>query len=240
VAGSVGGSGEDGRGQERARLAAGVRALGDEADALSGQGRYIDALRARERAIGLRREMAVADPGRYLPELATALFDMTDPYASADLDGSAFRVAAEALAIRRELAAADPGRYLPDLADGLSQLGVLTAELRHPGRESVALTGEAIAIYRDLAAADPRYRSDLAVDLTNVSRWLAATRPAEALPLAEEAVRIRRDLSAVDSGEDKWRLPSSLTVLADILARLGRDDEAARNRSEAAALSERR
>ena len=62
-----------------------------------------------------------------------------------------------------------------------------------------------MAIRRDLAAANPdRYRPDLAGSLNNLGiRFSELGRPADALPVTEEAVTIRRDLAAANP--DRYR-----------------------------------
>ena len=92
-----------------------------------------------------------------------------------------------------------------------------------------------MAIYRELAAAYPdRYRPDLATSLTNLGiRFSELGRPAEALPVTQEAVAIRRELAAANPDRYRPDLARSLQVLALALDALGRAAEAEAARREA-------
>ena len=70
-------------------------------------------------------------------------------------------------------------------------------------------------IRRELAAAYPdRYRPDLASSLSNLGVLFSALgRPAEALPVTQEAVEIRRELAAANPDRYRPDLASSLTNL---------------------------
>jgi tetratricopeptide (TPR) repeat protein len=61
-------------------------------------------------------------------------------------------------------------------------------------------------------------------------------RPAEALPAAEEAVAIWRELAAADSAKYRPGLASSLANLGDIVSKLGRPAEALPAAEEAVAI----
>jgi tetratricopeptide (TPR) repeat protein len=67
-------------------------------------------------------------------------------------------------------------------------------------------------------------------------RFLALGRPAEAFPLIEEAVAIRRELAAAYPDRYRPDLADSLVVLGDVLEGLNRTTEAERVRREAANL----
>jgi tetratricopeptide (TPR) repeat protein len=136
-------------------------AVGNQAQ--TGNGQAPDS--ATVEAVGMYRELAEADPGRYRPDLAQSLASLAVRLSALGRLAEAVQVTEEAVAIYRELAGADPGRYRPGLAQSLAGLGIRFWEL---GRlaEAVQVTEEAVAIYRELAGADPgRYRPDLARSL---------------------------------------------------------------------------
>ena len=130
------------------------------------------------------------------------------------------------MAIRRELAAADPDRYRPDLAASLSNLGV---------------TSRSWAARRGAAAARRRWRSTgswrrrprpvparpgRARCPTSASGSSELGRPAEALPVTQEAVAIRRELAAAYPDRYRPDLARSLTNLGVRFSELGRPAEA--------------
>jgi tetratricopeptide (TPR) repeat protein len=83
----------------------------------------------------------------------------------------------------------------------------------------------------------------LSTDPAERARWLNAVgvalsqlgRPAEALPVTEEAVAARRELAAASPDRYRPDLARSLTSLAAILDALGRTDEAEKIQNDAAA-----
>ena len=67
-------------------------------------------------------------------------------------------------------------------------------------------------------------------------RFSELGRPAEALPVTDEAVAIRRELAAASPDRYRPDLATSLTRLSGILADLGMDDDAAMATAESAEL----
>ena len=95
-------------------------------------------------------------------------------------------------------------------------------------------------MYRELAAASPdRYRPDLAVSLTNLGVRLSELgRPADALPVTEEAVAIRRELAAASPDRYRPNFAAVLDNLAEALMALDRTAAANAARDEAAKLGQ--
>lgn len=94
------------------------------------------------------------------------------------------------------------------------------------GRGAARSAREAVAISRQLAARDPTEFIPLLSRSLCVHARLLKRRPAEALPIAEEAVMLTRSLGG-------GPLVLALSCLADILTALGRQGEAAAAIAEA-------
>ena len=94
------------------------------------------------------------------------------------------------------------------------------------------------AIRRELAAANPdRYRPDLAQSLDNLGiRFSELGRPADALPVTEEAVAIRRELAAANPDRYRPDLARSLYNLGIRFSELGRPADALPLTEEAVAI----
>lgn len=206
---------------------------------LADVGRYSNALTATREAVTLYRELAAAYPDRYRADLASALSDLGLRLAALGRGPAALPATAEAVRIFKELTGTDRIRYLPPLAIALAYQGAILAQT---GRTSAALTSheQAVAIYEELAEARPgRYQPERANALTGLARDLAALgRPAEALPPAEQAADIYRNATSQTSRFNTY-LADSIDVIANILERLGRTDEAAIFHAEVADLRSR-
>ena len=202
-----------------------------------GLGRPAEALPVTEEAVTIYRELAVANPDRYRPDLAGSLSNLGIWYAELGRLADALPVTEEAVTIRRELAEVNPGRYRPDLAGSLSNLGITYAELGRPA-DALPVTEEAVTIDRELAVANPdRYRPDLAGSLSNLgARFSELGRPADALPVTEEAVTIRRELAEVNPDRYRPDLATALTNLGITYAALGRPADALPVTEEAVAI----
>jgi tetratricopeptide (TPR) repeat protein len=200
-------------------------------------GRREDALAAIEEAVTIRRELAAARPGAFLPDLAASLTNQSGRLSELGRREDALAAVEEAVTIRRELAAARPDAFLPDLATSLNNQSVFLSEL---GRreEALAAIEQAVTAYRALAEARPdAFLPGLAMSLNNQSGCLSELgRREDALAAIEEAVTIRRELASARPAVYLARLISSLNVLADALSALGRDAEAEAARAEAAGL----
>ncbi|MFE7560157.1 tetratricopeptide repeat protein, partial [Kitasatospora sp. NPDC057500] len=100
------------------------------------------------------RALAEADPDAFLPDLATALNNLSIRLGEAGRRAEGLTAIEEATGHYRTLARANPDTYLPDLAMSLNNLSV---DLGEVGRRAEGLTAieEAVAIRRALARANP-------------------------------------------------------------------------------------
>jgi tetratricopeptide (TPR) repeat protein len=89
---------------------------------LSGLGRRDEALGIAEEALGLRRELAMANPQAFTTDLAESLSNLANFLSGLGRPEKALRVAQEAVDLRRQLAAANPQAFTPDLAMSLGTL----------------------------------------------------------------------------------------------------------------------
>ena len=101
------------------RLAASLNSL---AVRLADLGRREDALAAVEESVTIRRELAVARPDVFQPDLAMSLGNLSNGLAGLGRREDALAAVEEATDIYRELAAARPDTFRPDLARALSNL----------------------------------------------------------------------------------------------------------------------
>jgi tetratricopeptide (TPR) repeat protein len=181
-------------------------------------GRHEDALVSVEQAVAAYRELAAAEPGAFLPNLAMALNNQSGRLAVLGRREDALASVEQAVAAYRELAAAEPGAFLPNLAMALNNQSGRLAVL---GRREDALASveQAVAAYRELAAAEPgAFLSDLAATLNNQSNCLAVLgRREDALASVEQAVTVYRELAA--ARPDAF-LPDLATVLYNQSGRL--------------------
>ncbi|WP_406486003.1 tetratricopeptide repeat protein [Streptomyces phaeochromogenes] len=192
---------------------------------LADAGRGGEALAAAERAVQIHTRLTVENPAAFEPHLARSLTNYGFRLAREGHRAKALTVAQEAVKIRYWLAAGNPAAHEPDLAYSLSGLGAHLAEM---GRRDEALTvaQEAVGIHDRLAAANPAaYEPDLAHSLTVYARLLAMEGDrARALRATGEAVELfRRHVAAMPSIVP--RLHAVLGLQADLLERLGREEE---------------
>lgn len=203
-------------------------------------GREEEALEPAEEAAAVQRRLALHDPARYLPDLATSLDILGSTLADAGRPLDAVAPAEEAVAVYRRLVAFDSGTYLPDLAAALNTLG---ARLTAVGRrmEAIEPIEEAVAVCRRLAVVNrAAYQPDLAFSLGNLSSGLAElARWEDALAPAEEAVSVYRQLAAVNVGVHLPALALALNSLGNQLAAAGRREDALVPAEEAVAVYRR-
>ncbi|WP_146778811.1 tetratricopeptide repeat protein [Actinomadura craniellae] len=194
---------------------------------LAQTGRPAETLSVTEEAVETYRELAVAYPDRYRPDLAGSLHNLGVVFSELGRSAEALSVTEEAVEIRRELAVAYPDRYRPDLARSLNSLGVVFSELGRSA-EALSVIEEAVEIRRELAVAYPgRYRPDLASSLHNLGvRFSELGRSAEALSVTEEAVETYRELAVAYPDRYRPDLASSLHNLGILFSELGRSAEA--------------
>ena len=194
---------------------------------LAQTGRPAEALSAEHEAVGIRRELAAADPDRYRSDLASSLSNLGVSFSELGRPAEALPVTQEAVGIRRELAAADPDRYRSDLAASLTDLGVRFSALGRPA-DALPADQEAVEIRRELAAAGSNESlAQLAGSLSNLGvSFSELGRPTDALPVTREAVEIYRELAAAYPDRYRPDLAASLTNLGGRLSVLGRPADA--------------
>lgn len=192
-----------------------------------------DALAAAEEALSIRRGLAAKERGQFVNDLATSLSNLVVLHTEAGRAEQGAAAGDEAVRIWRELATVNPGAYLPDLAGALINLASCQRALRQPAALDHAQ--EALAIVHRLAEADPaRYGHLHAVTLTLVVGLLVqAGRHAEALPHAEAAVALHRQLA------DPAELAESLVSLGVRRYKVGQLEASAAAAREAASMFQR-
>jgi tetratricopeptide (TPR) repeat protein len=120
----------------------------------------------------------------------------------------ALPIAEEAVAIHRELAGTHPGEFTAALVGSLNTLGAVLGELDRYEEASLIIE-EGVVICRKLADA-----TDLSMSLINFANLLSEQGGyTEALPIAQEAVAIRRELAGTYPGEFTAALANSLNTL---------------------------
>jgi tetratricopeptide (TPR) repeat protein len=121
-----------------------------------------DGLVAVEEAAGIHRQLAQAEPDRYMPELAATLVNLAALLAKLGRAAEARARAQEAAGIYSVLARTYPDRFLPDLAISFTNLGALLADLGQAA-EALPAAEYAVSVYRQLTAINPdRYLLELA------------------------------------------------------------------------------
>ena len=94
-----------------------------------------------------------------------------------------------------------------------------------PGKRRSTTTGKSAPLIPD------RYHSSLARSLSNLgASSFALGRPADALPVTEEAIAVYRELAQADPGRYRPDITQALDDLAANLTELDRDSEAEQSR----------
>ncbi|MFC8722432.1 tetratricopeptide repeat protein [Kitasatospora sp. NPDC057198] len=211
-----------------------ARCLDSTAAMHRGAGRDAEALEAAEQGVAVSRVLAEAQPesfdplyARLVTTRALCLYRLGRLEEAADAAGTA-------------VAAATPTAALPESA---ALLDVLSSVLGLARRHEAAHAALRLVVdaRRALERIDPeRHRDDLLQSLDLLRRRLAAAgRPAEALELAEEALRLRRlQLERRPTHDHRAGLASALSDIGGELDRSGRRREAAAYVAEAVALWE--
>jgi tetratricopeptide (TPR) repeat protein len=245
------------------------RTLRELAVALTRAGMYQQALAAAQEAVDLKRWLARANPSLHEYNLASTLEDLGSILSNLNRHEEAVAATQEAMDIRRRLAhpgpvalagqpftSAKPEAHdtggavsLPDSRTWLSKLalkvkGVVweaTAEAAEFRRLRARPDRDA-ATRRSVTIENPdRQQAALATSLTHQARTLwNAGRLGEALPLAHEAVDIRRRLPMAEPYGQETGLAFSLMNLGILLSELGgREGEALAATEEAAQIYRR-
>lgn len=186
---------------------------------LGDMGRHVDAMRAAEEALALHRELATRQRDEFLPEVARSLNSFGLILSKAGRQADAQLMIDEAVHLYRELG----DRYGSLLEQAIRNSSVvLGAKGQHT--EALRVMAEASALR---ARRGPSDAEEDATHLNNMGYWLRMVgRLEEALPLATEAVSMRRSLYAEHPEAGGLVLAMSLNNLGATLRRLGRHPEA--------------
>lgn len=147
----------------------------------------------------------------------------------------ALRAQQHSVQIHRQLAAKDPSQRL-QLAASLHNLGVVLIRMGQKA-EAIPPTEESLALYRQEAASQAG-DVPLAIErpLRNlVLLYFESNRPQEALPLADDLVRLYQSLAVVDPLSSADRI-DVLNLRASLLVALNRPQEALRDLTAAVSL----
>jgi len=154
---------------------------------------FYDSKELYQEALGIRRELAKANPQVYLPDVAMTLNNLGNlVQADSGRRSEAEKLYQEALKIYRELAKANPQVYLPNVANTLNNLGALVQADSGRHSEAEKFYQEALGIRRELAKANPQvYLPDVANTLTAFGvAYLHWQQPEEAIIYFKEAIEI--------------------------------------------------
>ncbi|WP_436787390.1 hypothetical protein [Yinghuangia sp. YIM S10712] len=214
------------RGEERDRAAV----LAERARQLSRAGRHAEASAPARAAVRVLGDLAEEDPAEYAPALVDALRALAAVLAGGQRFADAVKIADHATMRARRLAALDVQRHRPLLAATLRDYGARLGDAGDSDR-ALAVLHECVEAYRTLAARAPeRHRTGLADALDEFAGRLAATGQVdEALGMFDEAARL---LTAADADV----LAQVTMRQANLLARVGRVDEAVERAGSAVAL----
>ena len=186
---------------------------------------------------GLQPSAAEA-PAASLLEAARAAEEQAGTAYGAGRYEDAWRAQQRSVDIHRQLVGQDPSQR-PKLAASLHNLGVVLIRLGRK-EEAVAPTEEALTLYRAMATANGREGSAaMERPLRNlVLLYFEGNRPQEALPLADELVRLHQTLSPQDPALQAEQV-DVLNLRASLLVALNRPQEALRDLDRAVAQGRR-
>jgi tetratricopeptide (TPR) repeat protein len=175
-------------------------------------------------------------PSRNLSDHAQELEDQAGALYNAGRYEDALQVQRDSVASHRRLVARDPSQRAR-LAASLHNLGVVLIRLGRKN-EAIAPTAEALALYREDPA--PR-RGEASPGLERPLRNLVllyyeANRPLEALPLADELVRLHQGAAAADP-RARASLMDVLNLRASLLVALNRSQGALRDLEDAVVVA---
>jgi Tetratricopeptide repeat len=169
-----------------------------------------EALAASEEAVQFYRELVGRKRDAFLPDLASALNNMSAYLSNLGRRDEALAASEEAVQFYRELVGRNRDAFLPDLRDAFlpdlgSALSNLGNRFSNLGRrdEALAASEEAVQFYRELVGRNRFFLPDLASALNNMSAYLSNLgRRDEALAASEEAV----SLKAACASSNRWWL----------------------------------
>jgi len=192
-------------------------------------------LRIAEALVAHYRDAARADPDVQLPELARWLHNLAVMRTTVGQRAESLAAAQDAVTFLRRLVTTDREAHLPLLASAVSTLSISLSELGRRA-EGLATASEAGDLFQEIAANDRHAWPELIGPMNNLAiRLREAGHPAEALPLSQLTVAIRRLLAEIDRVLPD--LAMSMSNLAGNLAEVGRRPEALAAAAEAVALN---
>ncbi|GAA4953739.1 hypothetical protein GCM10023205_13940 [Yinghuangia aomiensis] len=204
--------------------------LADRARQLSRSGRHTEASAPARAAVRILGELAEHNPAEHAAALVDALRALAAVLAGGKQYADAVKVADNATLRARRLAALDVHLHRPLLAATLRDLGARLGDAGEAIR-ALSVLHECVEAYRTLAARSPEvYRAGLADALDEFAGRLAESGLTDdALAVFEEAARL---LTLADADV----LAQVTTRQANLLARVGRVDEALERANSAVRL----
>ncbi|MFC8045334.1 hypothetical protein [Nocardia sp. NPDC057353] len=193
--------------------------VNNRAQRLLNVGRWAEAADAARAAVALHLTLDEGKPGRARNDLAMSLLNLAEALGARCLFASALGPAEASVQIRRDAAEEDPDAVLPQLRLSLVTLSNIQANLGYSARAREAST-EALHISRRLdTEGSPATRQMLVRALSNHAVRLGEDdMQHEALGTIEEAVRLCRELHALDPA---LYLPDMAMCLHNRAVRLG-------------------
>lgn len=178
----------------------------------------VQARKAYQKALNIRRRLAAKNPDVYLPDLAISLNNLGALFSDIKEIAEARKLYEEALGIRKQLAAKNPDVYLPDLAMTLNNLGNLLLA-NNKIEEARKRYEEALVILRQLSVKTPDlYLPDLAHTLNNLGALSnIINEMTSSRKLYEEALVMRRHLAVKNPDVYLPDLASTLNNLGVLL-----------------------
>lgn len=157
-------------------------------------GQRAEALASIVESVRLFHALAAANPGAFLPDLASSLHNQATAQSEMGRRAEALASIAESIRIRQALAEANPGAFLPDLASSLNNQANRQSEMGQRA-EAVVSIAKAIRNYHTLAEANPgTYLHLLAVSLNNQATMQSemGSAPKRSLPSPKLSVSVAR------------------------------------------------
>ncbi|MFC1718010.1 tetratricopeptide repeat protein [Candidatus Poribacteria bacterium] len=148
-------------------------------------------------ALSRRRQLAAAEPGEYMPDVAGTLNSMGKLLREMGKIDDAKPCFEEALRIYRDLSLSDPDVYMPDAAITLNNVGALYAQTGNPD-EGLAYYKESLGIYRELFRRYPSaYTQDYLAALNGVMEVC------EKLGMEERIKECRQEIEEISQAIDE-------------------------------------
>jgi tetratricopeptide (TPR) repeat protein len=196
-------------------------------------------LRSEPMALGQVEPAATQRSARTLSEQAQDLEAQAGAAYNAGRYEEALRIQQQSVQLHRQLVAQDSSQR-PKLASSLHNLGVVLIRLGRKG-EAILPTEESLALYRAEAVSQGSEGSqELERPLRNlVLLYFEGNRPQDALPLADQLVRLHQRLAADESFPPLAQAEEVdvLNLRANVLVSLNRPREALHDLEAAVSLS---